>query len=103
MGTVKRTVGKSLGDENRLPPYPPPDERGYYPAIEYMRVSLARSFIQDRRAAGLTRQRLAELAGARESTIARLESGQHSVSVKTIDKIMDVIEAKRAKRKRKAK
>jgi predicted transcriptional regulator len=43
--------------------------------------------IRDRRAAGLTQQQRAELAGTRQETISRIESGNHSASVKLVDKI----------------
>ena len=60
-----------------------------------MQASIARSFIQEREAIGLTRAQLAKLAKARLSTIARIESGEHSVSVRTYDKIDRAIQAAR--------
>ena len=96
MGTLpgsrarKTTVGKTP-----LPPLPKPDKRGYYPAIEYMQASIAHSFIQEREAVGLTRGQLAKLAKARLSTIARIESGEHTVSIRTYGKIDRAIEAER--------
>ncbi len=73
--------------EDQLPPMPQPNERGRYPAIETIRVTIARRLITDRKAAGLTQQALADLAGVRQETIARIESGKHTVGVKTMDKI----------------
>jgi ribosome-binding protein aMBF1 (putative translation factor) len=76
-------------DESRdaLPPLPPANERGNYPALETARTILARNIIQDRRKAGLSRAELAKRARIREATLAKVESGQYSVSVATIDRI----------------
>ncbi len=92
-----------LMDEG-LPALPKPDANGNYPAIEYVRVSLARDIIRDRRAAGLTQQELAKRARTRQETISRIESGAYSASVKLIDRIDAVLQAALkagAKRRRK--
>ncbi len=73
--------------DDGLPPLPKPDKRGNFPAVEYARVSLARDMIRDRRAAGLTQQDLAKLAGTRQETISRIESGKYSPTVRTVEKI----------------
>lgn len=70
-----------------LPPLPKPDKQGNFPAVEYARISLARDVIRDRRAAGLTQAELAKLAGTRQETISRIESGKHTASVKMVDRI----------------
>lgn len=70
-----------------LPAFPKPDKHGNFPAVEYARVSLARDIIRDRRAAGLTQQELAKLAGTRQETISRIESGTYTASVKLVDRI----------------
>ena len=57
-----------------LPALPKSDANGRFPAIEYTRVSLARSLIRERTALGLTQQQLAKLAGVREETLSRLGS-----------------------------
>jgi DNA-binding XRE family transcriptional regulator len=88
--------------EYRLPPLPLADSHGRFPAIEYARVSLARDVIRDRRAAGLTQTELAKLAGTRQETISRIESGKYSASVKLIDKIDRVLQAKIKARARRA-
>jgi DNA-binding XRE family transcriptional regulator len=75
-----------LNDDD-LPPLPKPDKRGNFPAVEYARVSLARDIIRDRRAAGLTQRELAKLAGTRQETISRIESGNYTASVKLVDRI----------------
>jgi DNA-binding XRE family transcriptional regulator len=74
-------------DDAGLPPLPKPDRRGRFPALEYARLSLARDLIRDRRAAGLTQQELAELAGTRQETISRVESGNYTASAKLIERI----------------
>src|SRR6476620_3689729 len=80
-----------LNDDD-LPPLPQPDKNGRFPALEYSRISLARDIIRDRRAAGLTQQELAKLAGTRQETISRIEGGNYSASVKLIDKIDRVLQ-----------
>jgi DNA-binding XRE family transcriptional regulator len=75
-----------LADES-LPPLPEPDRHGRFPALAYARASLARDVIRDRRAAGLTQQQLANLAGTRQETISRIESGNYTASHKLIDRI----------------
>src|SRR5437870_5228647 len=83
----------------KLPPLPKPDANGNYPALEYVRVSLARDLIRDRRALGLSQQQLARLAKVRQEMISRLETGKHSADPRTIDKLYDALET--AKRRRK--
>jgi DNA-binding XRE family transcriptional regulator len=73
--------------DDDLPPLPKPDKHGNFPAVEYARVSLARDIIRDRRAAGLTQAELAKLAGTRQETISRIESGRYTASVKLVDRI----------------
>ena len=94
---AKRTV--DVADED-LPPLPKADKHGNYPAIEYTRVSVARDLVRERKSLGLSQSELAAKAGVRQETISRIESGKHSVTVKTYDKIFNALEAAR---KRKAK
>ncbi len=70
-----------------LPPLPQPDAAGNYPAVEYARASLARKIIRDRVAVGLTQRALAKLAGIRVEHLCRIETGKHTPSLPTIDKI----------------
>ncbi len=70
-----------------LPPLPDADQHGNYPAVEYARASLARKIIRDRAAMGLTQRTLANLAGIRFETLCRIETGKHTPSVATINKI----------------
>jgi DNA-binding XRE family transcriptional regulator len=73
----------------------PTDKHGRFPAFQYARISLARDLIRDRRGAGLSQQQLADLAGIRQETLLRIETGKHTASPRTVDKIMRVIEAER--------
>ncbi|HEX7380104.1 MAG TPA: helix-turn-helix transcriptional regulator [Pirellulales bacterium] len=86
--------------DDDLPPLPKPDKQGRFPAVEYARVSLARDIIRDRRAAGLTQQELATLAGTRQETISRIESGTYTTSHKTIDNIDRALKKAMAKRQK---
>jgi len=70
-----------------LPKLPEPDADGNYPAVEYARASLARKIIRDRVAVGLTQRALAKLAGISVEHLCRIETGKHTPSVPTIDKI----------------
>jgi DNA-binding XRE family transcriptional regulator len=87
-------------DESDLPPFPKPDRQGRVPAIEYSRISLARDLIRQRKAAGLTQQALADMASVRQETISRIESGKHSVTIKTYEKVIDALEKSQAKSQR---
>lgn len=77
----------TLAKAGELPPLPEPDANGNYPAVEYARASLARKLIRDRVAAGLTQRQLATMAGVRVETLCRIETGKHTPSVPTVDKI----------------
>ena len=88
-----RDAGQAVRDDDVLPSLPPPDANGRFPAVEYTRISLARNLIRDRKAAGLSQERLAELANVRQETISRLETGKHSASPRTIEKLDKAIAA----------
>jgi len=88
----------TLSDDD-LPELPKPDSRGRVPAVEYSRISLARDLIRQRKGLGLSQSKLAELAGIRQETLSRLETGKHSASAKTVDKIVDAIEAAQKRRR----
>ena len=89
-------------DEGDLPPLPEADRNGRFPALQYARVSLARDLIRARKGAGLSQQQLAQLAGVRQETISRLETGKFTARPGTVDKIMRVIEAEQRKKHRTA-
>jgi ribosome-binding protein aMBF1 (putative translation factor) len=69
------------------PEFPKPDARGNFPAVEYLRASIARELIRRRRAAGLSQMELAKRAGVRQETISRIESGKHTVTEAVMAKI----------------
>jgi DNA-binding XRE family transcriptional regulator len=60
---------------------------GNYPALEYLRASLARKILRHRRRVGLTQAELAHRAGIRPETLNRIEQGKCYPSVATIEKI----------------
>ena len=76
-----------LAKAGELPPLPKPDAQGNYPAVEYARAGLARKLIRDRVAAGLSQRELATLAGVRVETLCRIETGKHTPSIPTVDKL----------------
>ena len=77
----------ALAKAGELPPLPQADAEGNVPAVDYARASLARKIIRDRVAAGLNQKELAERAGIRVETLCRIETGKHTPSVPTIDRI----------------
>ena len=85
-----------------LPPFPPADENGNFPALEATRVSIARTIIKDRKTAGLTQRGLADAAGIRVETLNRIEKGKVSADTATIVKIDRALKTARKVRSRKA-
>jgi ribosome-binding protein aMBF1 (putative translation factor) len=81
----------ALAKAGQLPPIPQPDAEGNYPAVQYARDSLARKIICDRVAAGLSQRDLALRAGVRVETLCRIETGKHTPSVPTVDKLDRVL------------
>lgn len=75
------------GQDAELPVWPPSDAAGNRPAVAFARVSIARKIIEQRRVLGVSQQELARLAGLRQETISRLESGKNSPTIRTVDKI----------------
>lgn len=78
---------RRLAKADRELPMPSRNARGNYPAAEALQVSIARSILRERRAAGLTQIELARRAGIRAETLNRIENGKHVPSVATIEKI----------------
>lgn len=69
------------------PPLPTPDADGYVPALDFVRATIARDIVRERKALGLTQEELARLSGVRQETICRLEKGLNSPTVRTVEKI----------------
>ena len=86
--------------ESPMPSLPAADAKGNRPALDYIRCSVAREIIAERRALELSQTQLAELAGLRQETLSRLESGKHSPTVRTVEKIDQALKryAKKGKR-----
>ena len=82
-----------------MPPFPKTDANGNYPALDYLRASIARDIVRERRGLGLSQQALAKLAGVRQETLSRLESGKHSPTIRTVEKIDRALKHCVAKRK----
>jgi DNA-binding XRE family transcriptional regulator len=94
----------AMAQEAAPPAWPPADASGNRPAVAFARVSIARKIIEQRRALGISQQELARLAGVRQETISRLESGKHSPTIRTVDKIDEAltrIQKKRTSARRK--
>jgi DNA-binding XRE family transcriptional regulator len=84
---LERLAGQAGKHEADPPALPPADSDGSRPAIAFARVSVARGIMAERRALGLTQETLAKLAGVRQETLSRLESGKHSPTVRTVERI----------------
>jgi DNA-binding XRE family transcriptional regulator len=87
-GTIQRLkkLVEGEGDPD-FPPMPPLDDKGCYPAREAIRIGLARTIIERRKAAGWTQEQLARAAGVRQETVSRLETGKHAPNIRTVDRI----------------
>lgn len=83
-----------------MPSLPPVFEDGSVEAQPYIRASIARGVIKERHELGLSQARLAELAGVRQETLSRLESGKHKPNVRTIERIDAALKRERARLKR---
>ena len=94
-----KLAGRAVAEDD-LPPLPKPDAQGRVPAIEYSRASIARDIIRERKALGLSQEALAGLAGLRQETLSRIESGKHTATVRTIDKIDRALRQAQTRRKR---
>ena len=66
---------------------PEADADGNFPAVQYAQASLARKIIRDRAKAGLSQRELAKRAGISFENLCRIETGKHTPSVATIQKI----------------
>jgi transcriptional regulator with XRE-family HTH domain len=69
------------------PDWPAANTKGNRPALEFLRVLIARDIVKERVLLGLTQEQLANQAGIRQETLCRLETGKHAPNVRTVDKI----------------
>lgn len=98
---VERLTTKAAMPAESAPPLPKPDQEGHVPALAYIQVSIARDIVRERTALGLSQHQLAKLAGIRNETLCRLESGKHSPTVRTVEKIERALQ-KAAKKQQRA-
>ncbi len=78
-----------------LPPLPKPDKQGNMPAVAFARASLARKIIRARIEAGMSQKELAAAAGIRVETLCRIETGKHTASPATAEKIERALRQRR--------
>lgn len=76
------------------------DADGHVPALSFLQTSIAQDIIRERTALGLTQADLAAKAGLRNETLCRLESGKHSPTVRTVEKIERALQGERQKQAR---
>jgi len=87
-------------EECDLPALPKRLPDGNYPAVEAMRIGLARRLIRDRRAVGLTQVELARRAGIAAESLNRIEKGKLTPTMPTLQKIdLALEEAEKAQAK----
>jgi transcriptional regulator with XRE-family HTH domain len=70
-----------------VPPLPPADENGNYPAVETTEALIARGIVRDREAMGMTQKELAAAAGIQAAMLNRIERGVNLPSMRTAKKI----------------
>lgn len=80
---------------DKTPDYPAVDKDGTCEALSFLRASIARDIIRERRERALTQAQLAKLAGIRQETLSRLESGKHKPNVRTVERIEAALKRKR--------
>jgi DNA-binding XRE family transcriptional regulator len=88
-----KRLAAHAGAEGDWPALPKADAQGNYPAVEYVRVSLARKIIKARRLAGLTQAELARRAAIRPETLNRIEKGKTTPDTATVAKIQRALES----------
>lgn len=76
---------------------PSPNAAGLANALQQVRVSIANELITLRRRAGLSQQRLAELAHVRQEAISRIESAKHTATPRVLEKLMRALAPPRRK------
>lgn len=72
---------------------PSADAAGNRPAVSAMRAVIARDIVSDRQQRGWSQAELARRAGIRVETLNRIETGKHTPSLPTIEKIDKALQA----------
>ena len=88
---MERITAQANAPVEKLPALPKADADGNVPALAYLQASIARDILRERKALELTQAELAARAGLRVETLSRLESGKHSPTVRTVEKIDQVL------------
>jgi ribosome-binding protein aMBF1 (putative translation factor) len=86
--------------QSALPPFPPVAADGTSNAIDFARAAIARRLVTERTAAALSQHELAKLAGVRQETISRIESGKQTATVRILDKLDKALQSANRRRKR---
>ncbi len=92
-------AGEPVIVQGHGPAFPEPDAQGNFPAIDYLRVSIARELVRRRTAAGLSQSELGKLAGVRQETISRIESGKRTVRERVMTSIERALKGREAQRR----
>jgi DNA-binding XRE family transcriptional regulator len=79
-------------DDVTPPEFPAQLRSGNYPAVQALRVGLARKLIKRRWAAGLTQAEVARRAGIRPETVNRIEKAKATADTATVARIVRVLE-----------
>ena len=80
-----------IGDVD-LPDLPRKLASGNFPAVEALRVGLARKLIRRRWAVGLTQAEVARRAGIRPETLNRIEKAKVTADTATVTKVSRVLD-----------
>lgn len=70
-----------------MPPLPKAGKDGNMPAVAFGRASLTRKIMRARLDLGMSQKELAARAGVRMETLCRIDTGKHTASVPTVEKI----------------
>ena len=80
-------------DDVELPELPARLHSGNYPAVQALRVGLARKLIKRRWATGLSQAQVARTAGIRPETLNRIERGRTTPDFATVRKLVVAMNA----------
>ena len=78
--------------ESELPELPSKLASGNYPAVQALRVGLARKLTKRRWALGLSQAEVARRAGIRPETLNRIEKAKVTADTATVTKIVRILE-----------